>query len=173
MADRYNRSKRPRPRDCASVPSRRRWMPSGPRTRPPARGGRSVSRPSALLRPPRLRRKFLFEVRFGGAEVEMGESISQRNRVDDLVFSPRCGYSQVPLFGTGCYRKPGIGFGFRSRENAICLVEKGKNLLSQWHGAFCDMKRGIFFDLIYSILLPPSPYLTIFNLPRSGVYLMS
>lgn len=103
----------------------------------------------------------------------MGESISQRSRVDSLVFSPESGSSLVLLSGTACIRKPGIGF--RSRENAICLVEKGKNLLSQWHGAFCDMNVEIFITCILSLstgsfLRPGSS--RFFNLPRSSVYLM-
>lgn len=75
----HYRSRRPRLSASASVPSRRRWTPSVPRTRLFASAGRSVSRPSALLS--RLRSKSLqnpiplcdvFLMFGGGAEVESG-----------------------------------------------------------------------------------------------------
>jgi hypothetical protein len=50
-----NRFTRPRLRPPASPSSRRRWTPSVPRPRPPARGDRSVCRTSAL--PSRARRR--------------------------------------------------------------------------------------------------------------------
>ena len=152
-----------------SVPSRKRWTLSVPRTRLSVSVGRSVSSPSAMLRALRKskKRKPLI-MTFGGAEVGL-EDQSIRRIQSTILFSLR-DWLLGGLIRPGwvfSYKQFGMGFG--NRENAMHLffslflcdegekrMEKQKISLSQnneWHGALCDTKLcGIFFfffDLLH------------------------
>ena len=157
-----------------SVPSRKRWTLSVPRTRLSVSVGRSVSSPSAMLRALRKskKRKPLI-MTFGGAEVGL-EDQSIRRIQSTILFSLR-DWLLGGLIRPGwvfSYKQFGMGFG--NRENAMHLffslflcdegekrMEKQKISLSQnneWHGALCDTKLcGIFFSflLIYCIFFSP------------------
>lgn len=112
--------------------------------------------PSATPRP-RARSK---DARmFGGAEVELEESISPSNPVDYVVFFSRIWARWLGSSGTGTTWQPGMGFG--NRENVMHLfLDRGKENgetkkfinPKQWHGALCDTKFcGIFLFSSFSI----------------------
>lgn len=106
---------------------------------------------------------------FGGAEVELEESIGPPNPVDDTVIS----FLEFGLGGLvhpGRVWQPGMGFG--NRENVMHLsFDRGKENgetkkfinPKQWHGALCDTKFAeffiFFFDIAFSLLTfsPNSP----------------
>lgn len=140
-----------------SVLSRKRWTLSVPRTRLSVRDGRSVSSPSATPWP---RAKSKNALMFGGAEVELEESISPSNPVDYVVvFFSRIWARWLGSSGTGTTWQPGMGFG--NRENVMHLsLDRGKENgetkkfinPKQWHGALCDTKLcGIFYFLLFDI----------------------
>lgn len=134
------RSKGPRLSISVSVRSRRRWTLSVPRTRLTVRDGRSVSIPSALLRPPKARSKNHLMM-FGGAEVELEDRSAHRNRSTQLFISSL----EVWLGGLICPKRVFSyisnlewGSGTEKMRCIFSLIWKKLFIPKQWHGALCD-----------------------------------
>ena len=154
-----------------SVPSRKRWTLSVPRTRLSVSVGRSVSSPSAMLRALRKSKKrktFDHDVwRCGGWT---GGSINPPNPVDHSILSQGLASRWFDSCPGWVFSYKQFGMGFGNRENAMHLfffslfpcdegekrMEKQKISLSQnneWHGALCDTKLcGIFFFFSFDLL---------------------